>query len=59
MSEKQDFMENHKHIFEKAQEMRDAKNSDADLLFYLLNMIKEKCMIIDDLTAKIKKRWNK
>jgi phosphoribosyl-ATP pyrophosphohydrolase len=59
MSEVSDFMENNKHLFEKAQKMRDSGNSDADLLFHLLHMTREKCIIIDDLRAKLKKNWNK
>ena len=59
MSEVADFMENHKHIFQKAQEMRDRNETDADLIFYLLHLVKEKCNTIDELNNKLKKYWGK
>ena len=58
MSEVDDFMENHKYIFQKAQEMRDKHETDADLIFYLLHLVREKCNTIDELNKKLKKDWS-
>ena len=55
-----EFYDDHKHIFDQALELRiKGHDPEANQLYYLLNMIIDKCNIIDDLNAKLKKCWNK
>lgn len=55
-----EFYDDHKHIFDQALELRiKGQNAEANQLYYLLNQVIDKCNIIDDLNAKLKKSWKK
>jgi len=53
-----EFYDDHKHLFDQALDLRlKGKNSEANQLYYLLNMLVDKCKIIDELNVKLKKCW--
>lgn len=53
-----EFYDDHKHIFDQALSLRlQEKHAEANQLYYLLNMIADKCKIIDELNVKLKKCW--
>ena len=55
-----EFYEDHKHIFDQALSLRlQGNDAEANQLYYLLNMVVDKCKIIDDLNERLKKTWKK
>jgi hypothetical protein len=59
MESSKEFVENNKHIYDYAAELRKSGNdADANILYYLLNAITDRCDIIDEQTAKLKKTWS-
>ena len=53
-----EFIADHKHIYDLAAEKRLlGKNDEANMLYYLLNCIVDRCKIIDEPRLKIKKCW--
>ena len=55
-----EFIEDHKHIFDEALNLRSCGDHvKANQLYYLLNTIVDKCKIIDALSNDKKYRWSK
>ena len=53
-----EFYDDHKHLFDQALQFRlKGNDAEANQLYYLLNMIVDKCKIIDELNVKLKKCW--
>jgi len=57
MSEAKEFMDHNKHIFDMANNLRHDKTKahEADMIFYLLHQVLDKCKIIDEKNHEIKK----
>lgn len=55
-----EFYDDHKHLFDQALQLRlNGSDAEANQLYYLLNMIVDKCKTIDELNTKLKKCWKK
>ena len=53
-----EFIADHKHIYDYAAQKRIlGKEDEANMLYYLLNCVVDRCRIIDEQRAKLKKCW--